>query len=208
MTMANIPNLLTLVRVLAVPFVVLLMYSPSPGVCLSAMLLFIAASLTDVADGVIARRMGVVTTTGKFLDPLADKLLISAVLIMLVKLGWVEAWLCIVIISRELAVTGLRAIAADCGMVMAADSLGKLKTIVQTVALCPLILHYVWFGLDPQPIGEMLLYIAVGLTVFSGAKYMYDFRGAWDRTAMAGQPGSRQPDTVRAAPLHNKGVVQ
>jgi CDP-diacylglycerol--glycerol-3-phosphate 3-phosphatidyltransferase len=112
---------------------------------------------------------------GKFLDPLADKLLVASALIMLVKLGWVEAWISITIVSREILVTGLRAIAADQGLVIAADKYGKLKTIVQTVALCPLILHYKWWGFDPNLLGQVLIYLALILTLFSGVNYLRNF---------------------------------
>lgn len=179
--MFNLPNSLTLARIATIPIIVVLLYFPTKITCLLAMLVFVLASLTDLVDGFVARRWNIVTTVGKFLDPLADKLLIGAILIMLVHLGWVEAWICIVIISRELAVTGLRAIAADYGMIIAADSVGKLKTILQIMALCPLTLHYPWFGLDPKPIGTVFLYAALILTVFSGAKYLYDFSQNWIR---------------------------
>lgn len=156
-----------------------LLYFENRFTCLIACVCFTLASLTDLVDGHIARRSNMVTSFGKFLDPLADKVLISSVLIMLVQLGWVEAWIAIVIVCRELIITGLRAIAADEGVVIAADKFGKWKTILQIVALVPLILHYPWFGVSPVPLGEFLLYIAVILTVFSGANYLYTFYGHW-----------------------------
>lgn len=183
--MFNLPNSLTLARIATIPIIVVLLYFPSRLACLLAMLVFILASLTDLVDGFVARRWNIVTTVGKFLDPLADKLLIGAVLIMLVHLGWVEAWITIIIVSRELIVTGLRAIAADYGMIIAADSFGKLKTIMQIVALCPLTLHYSWFGIDPRPIGMACLYAALLLTVFSGGKYLYNFSQNWVRKEAA-----------------------
>ena len=118
---------------------------------------------------------------GKFLDPLADKILICSVLVMLVWLrdangnAWVPAWVTIIIICREMIVTGLRAMAADQGKVIAADRYGKIKTILQIVALCPLLLHYTWFGVDPRLLGTVLLYLALLMTVFSGANYLYTF---------------------------------
>lgn len=177
--MFNLPNSLTLARIATIPVIVILLHYPSKLACFLAMIVFILASLTDLIDGLLARRLNIVTTVGKFLDPLADKLLIGATLIMLVDLGWVEAWITIVIISRELIVTGLRAIAADHGMIIAADSLGKLKTILQIIALCPLMLHYSWFGIDPRPAGMVCLYAALVLTVFSGGKYLYSFSQNW-----------------------------
>ncbi len=181
--MMNLPNLLTLARIGVVPILVLMLYFPGPGMCLAAMLVFIAASVTDIVDGLLARRMGLVTNIGKFLDPLADKLLIGSMLIMLVHLGWVEAWVAVLIIGREMAVTGLRAVASDAGVVIAADKFGKLKTIIQTMALCPLILHFPIDGIDPTPLGDMLIYVALGLTVGSGANYMYTFYRAWNPEA-------------------------
>ena len=173
--MFNLPNNLTLFRILAVPFLVLLLYFPSRAVCLLAMLLFVVASLTDLFDGLIARRYNLVTTMGKFLDPLADKLLIVSVLIMLAWLHWLPAWMAVLIVCRELTVTGLRAIAMEQGIVIAADQFGKLKTIVQIVAVCPLLLHYTWWGFDPQPLGMGLMWGAVVLTVLSGANYLRNF---------------------------------
>jgi CDP-diacylglycerol--glycerol-3-phosphate 3-phosphatidyltransferase len=167
--MFNLANNLT------VPFLVVLLYFPGRGVCVLAMLLFVLASLTDLFDGLIARRYNLVTTMGKFLDPLADKLLIVSVLVMLAWLHWLPAWMAVVVICRELTVTGLRAIAVEQGTVIAADRFGKLKTIVQIVALCPLLLHYTWWGFDPQPLGMGLMWAAVVLTVFSGANYLRNF---------------------------------
>lgn len=171
----NLPNILSLARIAVVPVLVLMLYFPGPGMCLAATLVFIAASVTDMVDGLLARRMGLVTNLGKFLDPLADKLLICSVLIMLARLGWVEAWVAVLIIGREMAVTGLRAVASDAGVVIAADRFGKLKTIIQIAAMCPLILHYPLWGVDPEPLGSMLIYVALGLTVGSGANYMHTF---------------------------------
>ena len=173
--MFNLANNLTIARILTVPFIVLLLYFPNKGSCLMAMLIFILASLTDLFDGLLARRYNLVTSLGKFLDPLADKLLVVSVLIMLVHQGWLQAWIVILIIGREIMVTGLRAIAADQGQVIAADRYGKLKTIIQVVALCPLILHYPWQGFDPNPLGMFLILIALALTLFSGANYLYSF---------------------------------
>lgn len=173
--MFNPANKITLIRILAVPVLVLLLHFPSKSLNALTMLGFIFVALTDLADGFIARRWNLVSNLGKFLDPLADKLLICSVLIMLAVLGWIQAWIAITIIAREITVTGLRAIAADQGHVLAADSFGKLKATLQVVALCPLILHYPWWGLDPKPIGHVLLYVALALTVFSGAKYIIHF---------------------------------
>lgn len=179
----NLANMLTMARVFAVPVIVVLLYIEHTYQTVIATYLatglFILASLTDMADGYIARRQNLITNLGKFLDPLADKLLIGSVLIMLVELRWVPAWVVVVIICRELAVTGMRGVAADKGVVIAADHFGKLKTIVQSMALVPLMAHYPIFGFDPAPIGMMLLYLALALTVFSGGNYLYSFYKNW-----------------------------
>ncbi len=176
---SNIANKLTLIRILAIPLVVGLMYFPHPMTCLLAMIIFILASLTDLLDGLLARKYNLVTSMGKFLDPLADKLLVVSVLIMLVELGWLPAWIVILILGREITVTGLRAVAAEKGLVLAADTYGKLKTLFQVVALCPLILHYSWAGFDPRPLGWFLIILALILTLFSGTNYMIRFCRYW-----------------------------
>lgn len=177
--MFNLANKLTLLRILAVPVIVLLLYFPNQVSCFVAAAVFVLASLTDMVDGIVARRQNMVTNFGKFLDPLADKLLIGSVLVMLAELHWVPAWIVVVIICRELTVTGLRAAAMEQGMVLAADRFGKLKTILQTLALIPLILHFPLFGLDPTGPGVILLYLALFMTVFSGANYLYNFYKNW-----------------------------
>lgn len=173
--MFNLANKITLLRMLLVPIVVVLLYFEGPVVCLAATAAFLLASLTDWMDGYIARRENMVTSFGKFLDPLADKVLICSVLIMFVELNWVPAWVAIVIVCRELFITGLRAIAIDEGIVLAADKFGKAKTVLQIVAIVPLMVHYPVLGFDPQPLGKILLYIALVLAVFSGFNYTYGF---------------------------------
>lgn len=177
--MFNLANRITMARVLLVPLIIVLLYFPGRITCLLAVVFFIIASLTDLLDGHIARKENMVTSFGKFLDPLADKLLICSVLVMLVELNWIPAWVSIIIICRELMVTGLRAMAADEGIVIAADKYGKLKTVLQMVALVPLMLHYPWFGFDPHPLGQFVLYMALVLTVFSGFNYLNGFYRNW-----------------------------
>lgn len=177
--MFNLANSLTLGRVLTIPVIVALLYYPNKITAFLAALLFFVASITDIMDGMVARRQNQVTNLGKFLDPLADKLLIGSVLVMLVELGWVPAWITIIIICRELAVTGLRAIAMEKGMVLAADKFGKMKTVLQSLALGPLLLNYQYFGIDCHLVGMYLLYGALVLTVFSGANYMYNLYKIW-----------------------------
>ena len=171
--MLNLPNCLTLMRICAAPLMVILLYYEGPVACFGAALLFALASITDLLDGYIARRDNLVTSFGKFLDPLADKVLICSVLIMLTWLHRVPAWITILIVCRELVVTGLRAMAADKGIVMAADKFGQWKTTLQSIALIPLIIHYPVMGVDVRGLGEFLLYIALALTVGSGVNYIY-----------------------------------
>ena len=175
----NVPNALTVFRILAAPFIIALLYFPSRSTCLLATVLFLVAILTDLADGFWARKYDQVTNFGKFLDPLADKILIASVLIMLVELNWIPAWVAIIVIIRELLVTGLRAIAADKGQVIAADKYGKMKTIMQSVALVPLIYHFPLFGIDTAKLGFLLLLVAVVLTLYSGWNYLYTFYRIW-----------------------------
>ena len=180
--MFNLANQLTLARIFFVVPIILLLYFPGKITCFLAAVLFGIASLTDFLDGHIARKGNMVTSFGKFLDPLADKLLICSILIMFVELGWVPAWVTVVIIGRELAVTGLRAMAIDEGVVIAADKYGKVKTVMQIIAIIPLLLHYPLLGVNVHLIGNFLLYIALVLTIFSGLNYFYKFYGIWRKT--------------------------
>lgn len=171
----NLPNCITLIRIAMTPVLVVMLLSPERAMSLAAALIFAVVCATDWLDGYLARRMGIITNLGKFLDPLADKLLITAAFIMLIPLGRVSAWVVALMIGREIAVTGLRAIAVDSGVVIAASNLGKLKTVSQIVCLVPLIVHYPWFGLDFQAIGTALLVVAFVLTMWSGADYFLGF---------------------------------
>lgn len=136
-----------------------------------ATLIFITAAVTDGLDGYIARKRQLVTNLGKFLDPLADKLLISAALISLVEMQRLDAWIATVIISREFAVTGLRLVAAVEGKVIAASALGKLKTIVQIIAIAALILNNFPFSTFSFPFSDIFVWLAVVITVWSGVDY-------------------------------------
>lgn len=173
--MFNLANQLSLLRILITPLVILLLYFPGRLTCSLAVLLFICASLTDWLDGYVARRFNAVTSMGKFLDPLADKLLICSVLIMFAYLQWAPAWVVIVIVCRELVVTGLRAMAVDEGIVLAADKFGKAKTVLQILAIVPLTLHFPIFGWKLWILGEWLLYAAMLVAIFSGVNYCVYF---------------------------------
>jgi CDP-diacylglycerol---glycerol-3-phosphate 3-phosphatidyltransferase len=167
----NVPNVLSLLRILAVPVIVVALLGETPNGDALAAGVFALAALTDGLDGYIARRRQDVTTFGKLVDPLADKLLIVAALVSLVSLGRLAAWVAMVIIARELAVTGLRAVAVEQGVVISASWLGKLKTMLQVAAVFALI---IW---NPSPNWvDVLVYLAVAVTVISGADYFFGLR--------------------------------
>jgi len=173
----NLPNSLTLFRVACVPVLVVLLFFPHKATSFVAALVFGLASISDLLDGFLARRQQLVTTFGKFLDPLADKLIVSAALIMLIPLGRAPAWMVVVIVGRELAITGLRSMAVSEGRVISADELGKKKMVFQIVAILGLLLHYEYVGINFHAIGMFFLWLAVVLTLWSGFNY---FRRFWD----------------------------
>jgi CDP-diacylglycerol--glycerol-3-phosphate 3-phosphatidyltransferase len=171
----NLPNNLTFYRIATVPALVVLMSFPNKTCSFSAAILFSLAAITDLLDGFFARSRNLVSTLGKFLDPLADKLLVSAALIMLIPLGRVPAWLVFFIIARELAVTGLRGICSAEGIVISATTLGKYKVGFQIAGIIPLIIHYTYFGCNFHIVGMFFLWIAAVLTVWSGFDYFRKF---------------------------------
>jgi CDP-diacylglycerol--glycerol-3-phosphate 3-phosphatidyltransferase len=168
----NVPNVLTLLRILLVPVLVVALLSATPNGSALAAAVFALAALTDGLDGYIARSRKDITTFGKVMDPIADKLLIAAALITLVSLHRVAAWVAMVIIAREFAVSGLRIAAGQQGVVIPASPLGKLKTVVQVAAILAVIAtgdQGAWWA-------QVLLYISVVVTVVSGADYFLNFR--------------------------------
>jgi CDP-diacylglycerol--glycerol-3-phosphate 3-phosphatidyltransferase len=173
----NVPIALTLIRIVLVPLVIVFLISSQRVHVIIAAVIFLAASLTDWLDGLIARRTNQVTRLGTLLDPVADKLLVSAALVSLVQVDMVPAWMAWVIIGRELAVTGLRGVALSMGVVVPASRLGKLKTVTQYVAVTLLILEkgvpaeFVPFHL----VTDAMLWITVIITVLSGLDYFYGF---------------------------------
>ncbi len=183
--LGNIPNLLTLGRIMAIPIFLVFLFYGSRMSSFIAACLFIVASLTDVVDGFLARRMGLITTMGKFLDPIADKLLVMAALVMLLSLGRVPAWVVIVILSREFIITALRTLAMSEGVVIAAGQGGKWKTSLQMVGLMGLILHYPYridflildVDVDLHRVGVWLIYISLVPAVLSAVAY---FQGFWE----------------------------
>ena len=168
----NLPNTITLIRIAMIPLIMLFLLLPIPGKYLIFAIIFVVAAATDGVDGHIARSRNLVTTLGKFLDPLADKLLILATLICLLALDKAGAVAIILILTRELVITGLRAIAADKGVVIAASYFGKFKTVSQIVAITYILLAGQFTAL-PEVLGTVLLWIAVIITVLSGADYLY-----------------------------------
>ena len=181
----NLPNKLTLMRVILVPFFVFFLLTDFvPFSKIIALAIFIAASITDALDGHIARSRNLVTTFGKFLDPLADKVLVIGALLCMVELHYTAAWLVWVIVAREFMVSGIRLVAAGSKekIVIAANIWGKLKTASTMVAICViLILHALAdFGIAfayTQLISDILMYICTALTVISGVIYVWDYRG-------------------------------
>ncbi|WP_243386937.1 CDP-diacylglycerol--glycerol-3-phosphate 3-phosphatidyltransferase [Bacillus kexueae] len=187
----NLPNKITLARILLIPFFMIVMLGgfewgqlsvgneQIPMTHFVGAIIFIIASTTDWIDGYFARKYNLVTNLGKFLDPLADKLLVSAALIILVELQLAPSWMVIVIISREFAVTGLRLVLAGEGEVVAANMLGKIKTWAQIVAISALLLHNLPFSLLSIPFATISLWIAVIFTVVSGWDYFMKNRHAF-----------------------------
>jgi CDP-diacylglycerol--glycerol-3-phosphate 3-phosphatidyltransferase len=168
------PNLLTLARICTVPLLVVLLLFPGPAASAAAAAVFFAATITDFLDGYIARNYGSGSTVGKFLDPLADKLVVTAALIMLAgmpRVPHVPAWIVVVLVSREILVTGLRAIAAAEGQIIAAEELGKYKMVLQAIAVQGLLIHYTYFHIDFFAAGLFILWIALALSIWSGVEY-------------------------------------
>jgi CDP-diacylglycerol--glycerol-3-phosphate 3-phosphatidyltransferase len=145
-----------------------------------AALLFSAAAITDYLDGYIARTRGLVSTLGKVMDPVADKLLVSSAFIMITSHGWIPAWMVCIIVGRELAVTGLRNIIAGQGEDVSASWLGKYKTGFQIAAIIPLLFHYPYFGVNLHAIGYFFLIGALIFTIWSGIDYFVRFRKLLD----------------------------
>jgi CDP-diacylglycerol--glycerol-3-phosphate 3-phosphatidyltransferase len=171
---ANLPNILSCFRIVVIPLLVVLLTDPGPTAAILATLTFFLACLSDFFDGYLARRWGISTTLGTLLDPLADKLIVAAALIMLAGMERtpnVPSWMVVVIIGREIAVTGLRAVALGQGMVLAAEELGKYKMVFQMFALHGLLLHYPFLGIDFHLAGMYFLWISLVIALWSGIDY-------------------------------------
>ena len=197
----NLPNMLTVGRIAVIPLFVWFTYDADPWMSLMAAMLYVVASVTDIIDGYLARKWNLVTVTGKFLDPLADKLIVMAALVMMVKLGRIPAWITIVLLARELIVNGLRQIAASEGLVIAAGQEGKWKTSLQLVGIIALCTHYthvldfwVWKGpVNFNTVGRVCVYASTVFSLISMVNYFRAFfrvlegRGAATTEAPTGQ---------------------
>ena len=182
----NLANKLTLLRVILIPFFIVCFYIPNlvvntisvnnyliPYANLLGLVIFLLAAITDFIDGYIARKYNMITDFGKFMDPLADKLLVTAALLILLENGLIAGWVVFIILAREFIVTGFRTIAASKGVVIAAGWLGKIKTVVQFIMISTLLLLNYPFELFNWPVDQIFVELAVVLTVASGVEYIY-----------------------------------
>jgi CDP-diacylglycerol--glycerol-3-phosphate 3-phosphatidyltransferase len=168
------PNLLTLIRIATVPIIVVLLTFPGRAASAGAAAIFFVATITDFLDGYIARNYGSGSTIGQFLDPLADKLVVTAALIMLTGMARsprVPGWMVVVVVSREMLVTGLRGLVAAEGRIIGAEELGKYKMALQAMAVQGLLIHYTYFNIDFFAAGLFLLWIALVLSIWSAIDY-------------------------------------
>ena len=189
----NLANKLTLLRIILIPFFIVCFYIPNlmmntvtvnsyliPYANLLGLVIFLLAAITDFIDGYIARKYNLITDFGKFMDPLADKLLVTAALLILLENGLISAWVVFVILAREFIVTGFRTIAAAKGVVIAAGWLGKIKTVVQFIMISTLLLLNYPFELFNWPVDRVFVALAVVLTVASGVEYIYKNMNIFD----------------------------
>ncbi len=211
----NLPNMLTMFRIAIIPLVLVFIYYDSRVNAFIAACLFATASATDFFDGWLARRKGLITVLGKFLDPLADKLIVTSTLVMLIPLGRIPAWVVVLLLARELAITSLRSIAVNEGLVIAASQGGKWKTAFQLTGILGLLIHYpypiavitpalhdlvagTWFhellaevGIPLRPwvdfhvVGLWLIYLSLLFSIFSASQYLYRFVRAVGRRSPA-----------------------
>jgi CDP-diacylglycerol--glycerol-3-phosphate 3-phosphatidyltransferase len=171
----NLPNSITMLRIAVIPVLFLLLLRPGPTLSLVIAILFVLAALTDLLDGYIARRYEIVTKTGKLLDPIADKLIISTAMILMIPIGRIPAWIVAVIIMRDFVIDGIRHVASAGGLVISASRLAKQKTVSQVAAVTALLIYYPLFGADAHAVGMFILYISLVLTLWSGLDYLVKF---------------------------------
>jgi len=171
----NIPNALTVLRIVVIPVLFLLLLSPGPVGSLVIAALFVLAALTDILDGYLARKYHIETVVGKFLDPIADKLIINAAMILMIPIGRIPAWIVVIIIMRDFIVDGIRSIASSDGLIIQASALAKQKTLCQNFAVSALMIHYPLFGADAHAVGIVILYVALVLSLLSGFDYLMKY---------------------------------
>jgi len=171
----NLPNCITMLRIAVIPILFLILLDPGQKLSLVIAILFVLAALTDLLDGYIARKYEIVTKTGKLLDPIADKLIISTAMILMIPIGRIPAWVVAVIIMRDFVVDGVRQVASSGGVVISASKLAKRKTVSQVAAVTALLIHYPFLGMDAHRVGIFLLYLSLVLTVWSGIDYLIRF---------------------------------
>jgi len=180
----NLPNMITIGRLFLIPPVLWWMDTADPRLCVLSALMFMLAAGLDIIDGWLARRSGLVTVFGKFVDPLADKVMVAAVLVYLAALGRMPAWLVVVLLTREFYINGLRTLAISEGMVIAANAGGKAKTAFQMTGICFLLIHYRYrmpgFDelIDFHRMGMIMVSLSVVLSVWSAIHYTFGFRAA------------------------------
>jgi CDP-diacylglycerol--glycerol-3-phosphate 3-phosphatidyltransferase len=186
---SNLPNLLTFLRVLMIPAVLVFLERGTPAACYWAAIIYSLAAITDLLDGWLARRSGLVSVLGTFLDPLADKLIVAAVLVWVVAMGRIPAWTVVILLSREITITALRGVASAEGLIIAAGPGGKLKTALQMVGIICLIVGYPYhfslgfydFGLvDFTHVGRIMIYVSIVYSITSAASYLSLFAEAID----------------------------
>ncbi len=174
--MFNVPNILTCLRILLVPILVVVLLTKFEGNEIVGLGIFLLAALTDFLDGFIARRWGLVTPLGKLLDPAADKIMTSAAFISMVELGRAPAWIVVVIVAREFAISTLRSVAATQHVVISASWSGKIKTTAQIVAIALLIFYQ---RLGPfEPLANLALFVALVFSITSGLEYAWKYASA------------------------------
>ena len=198
----NLPNLLTLGRVAIIPLVIVLLDRGKPSDCLWAAIVYSLAALTDLFDGYLARRLNVVSVLGKFLDPLADKLLVMAALVWMVPMGRIPEWAVVLLLAREISVTALRSIASSEGVVIAAGGGGKRKTALQMIGILCLILGYPYhLSLGPLDLGQVdlvyvgrsIIYVSLVFSILSAFEYLGLFAAAVEAKERARQASGPQP---------------
>jgi CDP-diacylglycerol--glycerol-3-phosphate 3-phosphatidyltransferase len=171
----NLPNTITILRIGIIPVLFFLLFSPGKLWSLIIAILFIIAALTDLLDGYVARKYEIVTTMGKFLDPIADKIIVNTAMILMIPIDRIPAWIVAIIIIRDFIIDGIRSIASTEGVIIHASKIGKQKTLCQIFAISALIIHYPLFNADAHIVGMVLIYLALILTVYSGIDYFAKF---------------------------------